>query len=124
MSTAQRKGRRIMIRTTCTTDLLWSGDTLTVHLTGEIDHHAAAAVRETIDREICRVRPKTTVLDLSGIEFMDSSGLGLILGRYTKARELGTEVIIKNPSKRTEKIFRMAGADKFIKITHDKENKR
>jgi stage II sporulation protein AA (anti-sigma F factor antagonist) len=52
---------------------------------------------------------------------MDSSGLGLVLGRYTKARELGTQVVIKNPSKRTEKIFRMAGADKIIKILHDKE---
>jgi anti-anti-sigma factor len=55
---------------------------------------------------------------------MDSSGLGLVLGRYTKAREIGIEVGIKNPSRRTEKIFRMAGADKFIKITHDKEKKR
>jgi stage II sporulation protein AA (anti-sigma F factor antagonist) len=97
---------------------------LVIVISGEIDHHSAAAVRNQIDRRLGELSSRSAVMDLSKIEFMDSSGLGLILGRYTKARELGTEVIIKNPSKRTEKIFRMAGTAGFIKITYDKEKKR
>ena len=105
-------------------DLSFRDEVLTARLKSEIDHHSAAKVREKIDDALFRERPRELVFELSEVNFMDSSGLGLILGRYTKARELGTEVIIKNPSKRTEKIFRMAGTAGFIKITHDKEKKR
>ena len=104
--------------------LLFLDDVLTVMLKNEIDHHSAAAVREKIDEALYKERPRELVFELSDVNFMDSSGLGLVLGRYAKARELGTEVTVKNPSKRTEKIFRMAGTDKFIKISHDKEKKR
>ena len=99
-------------------------EVLTVKLKSEIDHHIAASVRKSIDEKMYASLPRAIVFDLSEVNFMDSSGLGLVLGRYTKARELSAEVSIKNPSRRTEKIFRMAGADKFIKITHDKEKKR
>jgi len=104
-------------------ELFFRGDILTAKLKSEIDHHSAAVIREKIDEMLYKELPRTLVFELSEVNFMDSSGLGLILGRFTKARELGVEVIIKNPSKRTEKIFRMAGTDKFIKISHDKEKK-
>ena len=55
--------------------------TLTARITGEIDHHAARRLREEIDGEVFRALPGTLLLDLSGVGFMDSSGLGLILGR-------------------------------------------
>lgn len=112
-----------MIRTTCKTDLLVSGDTLTVLLTGEIDHHAAAAVRETIDREICRVRPKRTVLDLSGIDFMDSSGLGLIMGRIALMRELSGEAVLKNPTEKVLRIVRLSGLERMIQIVFEDARK-
>jgi len=99
-------------------------DVLTVTLKNEIDHHSAVSVRNEIDDSLYKEMPRALVFDLSEVNFMDSSGLGLVLGRYAKAKELGTEVVIKNPSKRTEKIFRMAGTDKFIKIIHDKEIKK
>ena len=57
------------------------GATLTARVTGEIDHHAARRLREEIDGEVFRALPGTLLLDLSGVGFMDSSGLGLILGR-------------------------------------------
>ncbi len=107
-----------MIRTTCTTDLVLSGDTLTVLLKGEIDHHAAAAVRESIDREICRTRPKRTVLDLSGIDFMDSSGLGLIMGRIALMRDLSGETVLKNPTEKVLRIVRLAGLERMITILY------
>lgn len=94
---------------------------LTATLSCEIDHHSAVAVREKIDEALFGEMPKTLIFELSNVNFMDSSGLGLVLGRYAKAKETGTEVIIKNPSARIDKIFRMAGTDKLIKIIYDKE---
>ena len=55
--------------------------TLTARVTGEIDHHAARRLREEIDGEVFRTLPSVLTLDLSGVGFMDSAGLGLILGR-------------------------------------------
>ena len=91
-------------------------DKLIVSLDGEIDHHSAAEIREGLDKMIAVSRPKVMVLELSGIDFMDSSGLGLVLGRYRRLNEMGSQVVIKNPGARTEKILAMAGVDKLIKI--------
>lgn len=91
-------------------------DKLIVSLDGEIDHHSAAEIREGLDKMIAVSRPKVMVLELSGIDFMDSSGLGLVLGRYRRLNEMGSQMVIKNPGARTEKIFAMAGVDKLIKI--------
>ena len=91
-------------------------DKLIVSLDGEIDHHSAAEIREWLDKMIAVSRPKVMVLELSGIDFMDSSGLGLVLGRYRRLNEMGSQMVIKNPGARTEKILAMAGVDKLIKI--------
>ena len=71
----------------------------------------------------CTAREKQTdiseaterLLDLAGVDFMDSSGLGLVLGRYRKIKELGGDMFISNASARTAKILKMAGVDKLIK---------
>ncbi len=91
---------------------------LLVKLDGEIDHHGAAEVREGLDHMIGELRPKTLVLDLKDIDFMDSSGLGLVLGRYRRLQELGSGMLIQDPSARVEKILAMAGVDRLIKIVH------
>ena len=70
---------------------------LEVAINGEIDHHNARAFRSQIDEKLYLYRPKKVNLDVSGVSFMDSSGLGLILGRFTLARELGGELRIVNP---------------------------
>ena len=57
------------------------GTTLFARITGEIDHHAARRLREAIDMEVFRALPSVLTIDLSGVGFMDSAGLGLILGR-------------------------------------------
>ena len=57
------------------------GTALVARVTGEIDHHAARRLRETIDMEVFRTLPSILTLDLSEVGFMDSAGLGLILGR-------------------------------------------
>ena len=58
------------------------GEVLTAYLKGELDHHSAAQMRTEIDLAIERNMPELLVLDFSGVSFMDSSGIGLVMGRY------------------------------------------
>ncbi len=92
-----------------------------MRLDGEIDHHSSAEIRESLDRMIAENRPKALVLELDKIDFMDSSGLGLVLGRYRRMAEIGGKLLVKNPTSRTERILKMAGVDKLIKIVHVSE---
>ncbi len=93
-----------------------SGDDTSVFcVRGEIDHHSARRIREEIDREIIRLRPAVVKLDFSGVNFMDSAGLGLILGRYTRVSEYGGELIITDPPTGVKKLLKLSGTDKLIK---------
>ncbi|MBQ8338611.1 MAG: STAS domain-containing protein, partial [Oscillospiraceae bacterium] len=56
-------------------------DKLTVYLSGELDHHSCIPIREQADAEIIKTNPKEVILDFKGVTFMDSSGIGLIMGR-------------------------------------------
>lgn len=84
-------------------------------LSGSIDHHTVRSVREGIDGELYKNRARDVVLDLSGVEFMDSSGLGLILGRYSKVTDMGGRLTLTGMSDEVMKIIRLAGVDKFIR---------
>lgn len=86
---------------------------------GDIDHHSAKFVREKIDTYIVGCKPTTVLLDLSAVEFMDSSGLGLILGRFNTAQEIGAEMKIYSPSRNVKKILELAGIERLIKIEGD-----
>ena len=94
---------------------------LTIRLLGEIDHHSAVNVRTALDEEICRMRPHKTVMDLGAIEFMDSSGLGLIMGRYSLMQKLGGTLTLKSPNERIVKIFELANLGRMIRIEDDGE---
>jgi stage II sporulation protein AA (anti-sigma F factor antagonist) len=83
---------------------------------GEIDHHESKYLREKIDSEISIQLPKKIVVDLSRTTFMDSSGLGLILGRYKKSLEIGSDFEVVNPGEKILKIITMSGMDKIIKV--------
>ena len=89
---------------------------MAVYLKGEIDHHTARGIRENIDKLIYVHRPSVLILDLEGVSFMDSSGLGLILGRYRKAKEARIEMFLCHADKRVMQILKMAGVDKLIGI--------
>ena len=90
--------------------------TLYVSLIGEIDHHSAASIREAIDEKVLELCPKNLVLDLADAPFIDSSGLGLIMGRYQRMQELGGTLTVANPSAEHQKIFNAAGLNKLVKI--------
>ena len=85
------------------------GDTLVALLSGEIDHHTAAEFRESIDREAEMVRPELLVLDFGGIGFMDSSGIGLIMGRYKNAAAYGGTVRVVNAPPMIQRMMKLAG---------------
>ncbi len=93
------------------------GEMLKVEILGEIDHHTVGSVREQIDASIYTERPKNVRMDLSGMCFMDSSGLGLIVGRLVTAKEVGCGVTITGADARTMKIFEMAGLERMRGLT-------
>lgn len=98
-------------------------------LTGEIDHHSAGVVRQKMDEDIFFHRPRVAVIILGDLDFMDSSGLGLILGRYTKMKDLGGKLILEDPTPAIEKILRLAGVDKLMEIrksdkTEEQQNEK
>lgn len=99
--------------------MTYENNILTAKITGDIDHHSAKSVREKIDALIFAKKPSTVVLDLSAVEFMDSSGLGLILGRYTSAGEIGAELILYKPTARIRKILDLAGIERIMQIEGD-----
>ncbi len=96
----------------------YSDGRLTVSLSGEIDHHSVREIRGEIDRQICYRRAGEVILDLAGVTFMDSSGLGLILGRYTRAKENGGALKIKDPGKSAQRVLKLAGTEKLIPIIY------
>lgn len=92
------------------------GDRTVAALSGEIDHHNAAEARDMLDRLIESEQPVMFGMDLSGVTFCDSSGLGLVMGRMRKCASVGSELVIVNPSPAAEKILNIAGIDKLLKI--------
>ena len=101
------------------------GSVLHAELAGEIDHHSAKTIREEIDKQIYTLLPKKIVISLSGVGFMDSSGLGLIVGRLVTAKEVGAIMELVSVDKRTMRIFEMAGLERMRGLTiHPAEEKR
>ena len=91
-------------------------------LYGELDHHSVKPIRETVDQMLIDHRPLRVILDLNGVTFTDSAGLGLILGRYTRISGYGGTVQLVGVSEEFMKILVLAGADRFIAI--EKRNGR
>ena len=89
---------------------------LYVRLCGEIDHHCAASLRTGIDTEIYAHQPQTLILDFSDVSFMDSSGIGLIMGRSRLLEETGGTLEIHNPTQQIRKVMRLSGADRLALI--------
>ncbi|MDD6981501.1 MAG: anti-sigma factor antagonist [Eubacteriales bacterium] len=91
-------------------------------LCGEVDHHSARALREKLDTELFLHRPRLFLLSLEHISFMDSSGLGLILGRLNVARELACEMRLVKVSDRIRSILSLAGASRLEGLIIEEES--
>ena len=99
-------------------DSEFTGDVLKIKLRGELDHHSAVAIRTQIDDMIRSKRPRTLNIDMSVIDFMDSSGLGLIMGRYAVMKDIGGEMCVSDPSVRVQKIMSLAGMERMVNISY------
>ena len=88
--------------------------TLLAKITGEIDHHTARWLRMDIDTAIQDKEPKKLLLDFSGVSFMDSSGVGLVMGRYKNMSERGGKVELRNMPDYIEKVMSLAGMDRLL----------
>ena len=112
-----------MAKNSCQLNVSCTDGILTASLCGELDHHGAVAVRTLIDGEIQRLNPQKTVLDLTDLDFMDSSGLGLIMGRYALMQRIGGDFSVRNPNERVVKIFKLAGLERMVKVESKKTGK-
>lgn len=94
---------------------------LIVELKGDVDHNSSYDIKLKIDEEIKKNPITTLILDMNKLEFMDSSGIGLILGRYKLLKSLGGTVVIVNPSPHILKIINMSGLHKIIYVYNSME---
>lgn len=91
-------------------------DTITARLTGELDHCSAQSVRRELDALIDQPGVRHLILDMKEMAFMDSSGIGVILGRYRTLSSRGGTVAVKNMNAQVEKVFMLSGMNQIIGI--------
>ena len=96
--------------------LILKNEVLTAVLSGEIDHHSAREIRSEIDSTATKVKPKKLALDFSAVSFMDSSGIGLVMGRYKAMQAVGGEVYVENTTAHIKKVMKLAGLDRIALI--------
>ncbi|MGL4522137.1 MAG: anti-sigma F factor antagonist [Bacilli bacterium] len=92
---------------------------LCVRLTGELDIHSAEQVRETISEHLAESRAFHLVINFEGVTFMDSAGLGVLIGRYKQVRNLGGELYICHLSPPVKRLYDMSGMSRFIPIAEN-----
>ncbi|MDE6732272.1 MAG: anti-sigma factor antagonist [Oscillospiraceae bacterium] len=90
------------------------GKRITAALYGDLDHHAAREMRAELDDVISHSRPELLILDLENVGFMDSSGIGLILGRTRSLKAVGGELLIKNASSEIAAVIKLSGLGNLI----------
>jgi stage II sporulation protein AA (anti-sigma F factor antagonist) len=105
-----------MIRKNCKVDFEFNDNELLIFLEGEIDHYSSVFVRGEIDKKIAQTHPRSAVLVLSGIDFMDSSGIGLVMGRYRNLQRTGATMHITGTSPQITKVMKLAGVGRLAKM--------
>lgn len=95
-------------------DFRIDGDKVRVKLTGDIDEYSARALRAELDGIIERQRMRALILDMGSVSFIDSTGLGFVLGRYKKLREKRAELLLSNVPQQVDKVFRTSGVYSFV----------
>lgn len=93
--------------------------TLIFKISEEIDHHTTEKMRRRADYEIERYIPRKVIFDFDNVSFMDSAGIGMLLGRYKNTVMLGGKVEIINVNKNIKKILEMSGILKIIPIREE-----
>ena len=92
------------------------GEVMTAYLNGELDHHSAAAIRAEIDNAAELNLPALLILDFTRVSFMDSSGIGLVMGRYRNLSRRGAKLHITGTSPQIYKVMRLSGIEKLATL--------
>ncbi len=102
--------------------LLKKGTTLVIRIMEDMDHHSALYLRQKIDSEIIKSTVKNIIFDFSKVNFMDSSGIGVVVGRYKNIQKLNGRAAIVNANPKLMQIFEMSGVLKIIPAYTDLED--
>lgn len=94
----------------------YSAGRLIIHLSGELDHHGAREATRTIDNVLDRYMPRDCALDMSGVSFMDSSGIAVILKAERHMRETGGRCSIENPAIQAMRVIDASGIDRMVPV--------
>ena len=94
---------------------------LVFEITEDIDHHSTEELRRRADDEITRYMPRKVIFDFNNVTFMDSAGIGMVLGRYKMIHMLGGNLEMINVKPSMKKIFEMCGIQKICPIIENKE---
>lgn len=86
---------------------------LVVELSGELDHHRAKELRQEIDEAVLHRAPDCLTLDFKEITFMDSSGIGLVMGRYKLMQSMGGTLCLRNMNSHIRRVMVLAGLDRI-----------
>jgi len=92
-------------------------DVLEIYLVGELDEHASHYIRPKLDALIESESFSKMVIDFRELFFMDSTGVGVLIGRYKKLSQRQIPLFLKNPSAQIDRIFRMSGLYKIMPLT-------
>ena len=92
---------------------------LVFQITDEIDDCSVQKIRRKADYEMERYMPKKVIFDFSSVTFMDSAGIGMVIGRYKFANMIGAELEVSNLTQSVKRIFEMSGILKLIPVTQD-----
>ncbi len=105
-----------------TVDMELMGNVLCIRLGGELDHHTSGNLREQINKEIEANDIRHLVFNLTELSFMDSSGLGVILGRYKQIKQLRGELVVCGLSPIVHRLFEMSGLFKIVQVEPSEQN--
>ncbi len=90
------------------------GKDLIVKIDGDIDHHVSSQIKEKVEREFEFSNTENIIFDFSNVNFMDSSGIGMIIGRYKMLQKTGGKIYITNVKPQLESIIEISGLRKII----------
>lgn len=89
---------------------------LTIHLSGELDHHAARNLMDSIDRLLEQNLPSKTFLDLEGLTFMDSSGIAVVLRARRRMEALSGSLAVINIPRQASRVLEAAGLSRYVEL--------
>ncbi len=98
-------------------------EVMIARIIGDIDHHNAKELRETIDDAVVKGQIRDLELDFRDVSFMDSSGIGLVMGRYKLMQELGGRLHLQNVAGHLKKVMVLAGLDRLAVLDRPEREK-